>query len=231
MSLTLEDFLADVAAVYIGDATGGSFGSGRLIAPGLVLTAGHVVDYPKREAPERSGWKIRLLRERAKDGAWTASPHDAELLWRPPGDLDLALLRMSGDGKPEPSLKPLIASYDELGSIDHVDAAGFPEAWFTETGKLRDYTVRGSLRLAGQLSPYAWSVPTADRPDDPRGWKGMSGAAVCFVGPDDKLYLFGAVQQVPANFSGGMLEVARISDGLADTDFLSHLQTALGETP
>jgi V8-like Glu-specific endopeptidase len=58
MPLTLEDFLADVAAVYIGAATDGAFGSGRLIAPGLILTAGHVVDYPKREAPTRTGWKI-----------------------------------------------------------------------------------------------------------------------------------------------------------------------------
>lgn len=231
MPLTLADFLADVAAVYIGAATDGALGSGRLIAPGLVLTAGHVVDYPKREAPARTGWKIRLLRERAKDGAWTVSPHEAELLWRGPGDLDLALVRMSGDAQPKPSLKPVIASYDQLGMIDDVDAAGFPEAWFTATGKLRDYTVRGSLRLAGQLGPYAWSVPPADKPDDPHGWQGMSGAAVCYVGPEDKLYLFGAVQQVPANFSGGMLEVARVSDGMADPDFLSHLQTAWGEKP
>jgi tetratricopeptide (TPR) repeat protein len=229
MPLMLADFLGDVAAVYIGAATEGAFGSGRLIAPGLVLTAGHVVDYPKREAPARAGWKIRLLRDRMKDGGWTTPPHEAELLWRGPGDLDLALLRMSDHQKP--SLKPVIASYDQLGMIDDVHAAGFPEAWYDATGKLRDYTVRGSLRLSGQMGPYAWSVPAADKPDDPRGWKGMSGAAACYVGQDGTLYLFGVVQQVPANFSGGMLEVARASDGFADTDFLSHFQAALGETP
>jgi V8-like Glu-specific endopeptidase len=80
MPLMLADFLGDVAAVYIGAATEGAFGSGRLIAPGLVLTAGHVVDYPKREAPARAGWKIRLLRDRMKDGGWTTPPHEAELL-------------------------------------------------------------------------------------------------------------------------------------------------------
>jgi len=231
MSLTLEDFLADVAAVYIGAATDGAFGSGRLIAPGLVLTAGHVLDYPKREAPARTGWKIRLLRERAKDGAWTASSHEAELLWRGPGDLDLALVRISDDAKPKPSLQLVFVSYDELGMIDDVNATGFPEAWVPATGKLREYTVRGSLRLAGQLGPYAWSVQPADKPDDPHGWRGMSGAGVCYVGTEDKLYLFGTVQQVPASFSGGMLEVARVSDGMADPDFLAHLQTALGEQP
>src|SRR5262245_17324329 len=178
MSLTLEDFLADVAAVYIGAATDGAFGSGRLIAPALVLTAGHVLDYPKRKAPARTGWKIRLLRERAKDGAWTAAPHKAQLLWRGPGDLDLALLRTTDAAKPRPSLKPVIASYDLIGTIDDVDAAGFPEAWFSAPGKLRDYRVRGSLRLAGQLGPFVWTVPPADKPDDPHGWQGMSGAAV-----------------------------------------------------
>ena len=229
MPLALAEFLADVAAVFIGDAAGGTLGSGRLIAPGLVLTAGHVADYPKRKAPAQAGWKVRLLRERAKDGSWATPPHEATLLWRGRGDLDLALLQISSDVKP--SLKPVIASYDKLGTIDAVDAAGFPEARYTETGNLRDYTVRGALRLPQQHGTYAWSVPPADKPDDPRKWKGMSGAGVCYVGTNDKLYLFGAVQQVPANFSGGMLEVARVSDGLADIDFFSHLKTALGEEP
>jgi tetratricopeptide (TPR) repeat protein len=231
MSLTPLEFLADVAAVYKGDAANGAFGSGRLIAPGLILTAGHVIDYPNREAPELSGWKVRLLRERTQNGAWAASPHDAEVLWRGAGDLDLALLQVCDNEKPTPALKPVIASYDEVGTITGVDAAGFPEAWHTPTGELRDYTVRGSLRIAAQLGPYAWSVASADKPDDPHGWKGMSGAAACYVDPEDKLYLFGTVQEVPANFSGGLLEVARISKGIADADFVHHLQVALGEEP
>ena len=107
MPLTLADFLADVAAVYIVTAARGTFGSGRLIAPGLVLTAGHVVDCRKRKTPTRGGWKIRLLRERAKDGSWMVPPHEATLLWRGQGDLDLALMQISSDVKP--SLKPVMA--------------------------------------------------------------------------------------------------------------------------
>jgi tetratricopeptide (TPR) repeat protein len=231
MPLTLDDFLADVAAVYTGSKDHGSFGSGRLIAPGLVLTAGHVVDHPTRAAPTRAEWKIRLLGERARDGAWISSPHTAELVWRGPGNLDLALVRISNETRLVPLLKPMVASYGQLGTIDEIDAAGFPEAWVSETGKLRDYRVRGSLRLAAQFGPYVWTVPPGDKPDNPRGWQGMSGAAACYVGPDDKLYLFGSVEQVPANFSGGMLEVARVSDAFADGDFRSHLQAALGEDP
>jgi tetratricopeptide (TPR) repeat protein len=229
--MTVDDLLADVAAVYTGDEIRGSFGSGRLIAPGLILTAGHVVDYPEREAPTSGGWKVRLLREQAKDGAWASPPYDAQLLWRGADELDLALVQIGGQTKPTPSVKPTFASYDQLGTIDDTDAVGFPEAWSAGRGKLQDYRVRGALRLAARYGPYAWSVSPADKPDDPQQWRGMSGAAVSNVGPDGNLYLFGAVQQVPANFSGGLLEVARVSDAFDEADFVSHLQSAIGEKP
>jgi tetratricopeptide (TPR) repeat protein len=229
MSLTPEEFLADVAFIYTGSQAKGAYGSGRLIAPRLVLTAGHVVDYPTRNRPRRKRWKVCLLKERSKSGDWTHRAHKAELLWRGAGELDLALLKVCGDTDLVPTLPPVFASYDLLGSIPDADAAGFPEAWLTETGRLRDYTVRGNLRVAVQLGPYAWSVPPADKPDDPQGWKGMSGAAVCHAGSDDKLYVLGVVQQVPADFSGGLLEVAKISGGFSDAAFLGHLRAALGK--
>jgi NB-ARC domain len=232
--VTPEEFLADVAIVYTGDSTDGAFGSGRLIAPGLVLTAGHVVDYPTRQAPMRTGWKVRVVRERAQSGAWVGSSHEAELVWRGSGDLDLALLRITGDPVLVPTVKPVFASYHSIGSIDDADAAGFPQAWFSATDTVRDYIVRGSLRIAtqyGSSAPYAWSVPAADKPDDPRGWKGMSGAAVCKVGPNQELYLFGTVQEVPANFSGGLLEVAQLSAAFANDDFCNALRNSLGFEP
>lgn len=228
--MKVADFLADVAAVYTGDGDKGSFGSGRLIAPGLVLTGGHVVDYPTRKVPAHGGWKIRLLREQ-KDGAWAGEPRDGQLLWRAKGDVDIALILISGETKPTPSLKSTFASYDQLGTIDDTDAAGFPEAWHTELGNLRDYRVRGALRLVSGSGPYAWSVPPADKPDDPQKWRGMSGATVSNSGQDGNLYLFGVVQQVPPKFSGGLLEVARLSDAFADTRFVAHLQSAMGEKP
>jgi hypothetical protein len=78
----------------------------------------------------------------------------------------------------------------------------------SQTGAIGDYTVRGNLRIATQLGPYAWTVLPGDKPDAPRGWKGMSGSAPCRTGTDEKLYLFGAVQEIPADFSKGLLEVA-----------------------
>ena len=83
--MTPEEFLSDLAAIYARGPTGEAFGSGRLIAPGLVLTAGHVVDYPTREAPMRTGWKICLMRERSEGGGWVDPPHDAKLVWRGSG--------------------------------------------------------------------------------------------------------------------------------------------------
>ena len=62
--MTPGEFLSDVAAIYLRGPTGEAFGSGRLIAPGLVLTAGHVVDDAPGEAPRNTGWKVCLLRER-----------------------------------------------------------------------------------------------------------------------------------------------------------------------
>jgi hypothetical protein len=231
VSLTAGEFLADVAAVYTGGEAKGAFGSGRLIAPGLVLTAGHVVDYPTRSAPTSTGWKVRLLRDRSGDAGWVGSPYEAELLWRGSADLDLALLKFCGDVGLMPALQPVFASYDEAGELAEVDAAGFPEAWYTDTGALRDYAVRGKLRISPQFGPYAWSVRPADTPQDPRGWKGMSGAAICHLGSGARLYLFGAVQEVPANFSGGLLRVARLAYAFRDDVFRGHLRTALVRRP
>src|ERR1700730_2777849 len=110
MSLKHDQFLADVAAVYTSDSANGAFGSGRLIAPGLILTAGHVVDYPTRETPTVAGWKVCFLRNRNQDGSWATSAHQAKKVWRGRNDLDLALLQLIDDIRLKPKLQPVFVS-------------------------------------------------------------------------------------------------------------------------
>jgi hypothetical protein len=231
MSLSSGAFLADVVAVYIGSKSQGAFGSGRIIAPGLILTAGHLVDYPTRQAATRTGWKVALLRERTQDGEWQAPARDAVVVWRGIGDLDLALVEVISLPKPLPEARPLFARFDSVGSLQQVVSAGFPRAWLSSNGSMKDYTAPGSLRVATKFGPYSWSVSPADTPDDPEGWKGMSGAGARHIGRADHIYILGAVQEVPPYFSGGLLQVARLSDAFAEPLFVRLLCESLGEKP
>jgi hypothetical protein len=227
-----ELFVADVAVVFTGVGASSAFGSGRLIAPGLVLTAGHVVDYPTRKSAVRTGWKVRLIREQTKNGTWENPAHKAKLLWRGSDNVDMALVRLIDEPNLGPTLKPVFSSYNSIIPIGEEAclAAGFPNAWFSPVEGLQEYIVHGTLRIATRHGPYTWSVRIDDMPNKTQGWKGMSGAAVCYAGADEKLYLFGAVATVPANFSR-LLQVSRVSAAFEDVCFCSHLRTALGSVP
>ncbi len=142
------------------------------------------------------------------------------------GELDLALLKLRGDGELRPAPQPVLASYDGLSPLADTFAAGFPEGRSTPPETLDDYLVPGVLRCPGQYGPYVWNVARADKPNDKRGWRGMSGAGVCRVETDGSLYLFGAVEEVPVNFSH-QLQVAPLSQAFDDPEF----RAALGAEP
>jgi hypothetical protein len=107
----------------------------------------------------------------------------------------------------------------------------FPQAWRSETDAIRDYTLGGQLRIASQHGPYAWTVSPGDKPDSRDGWKGISGAAVCKIAPDNELHVLGALESVPADFSGGLLDVARLSAAFVDEGFCNELRFSLGCEP
>ena len=230
--MIFDQFLADVAAIYATDSAGKqSFGSGRLIAPGLILTAGHVVDHPSRQAAISTGWAVCLIGERSVSGMWMAPPHSAELVWRGSGELDLALLRLTDAPSLAPRSRIVFASWGVMGFIDSVEAAGFPQAWGTRTTPTRDYTLSGRLRIATQRGPYAWTVAQGDKPDSRDGWKGMSGGTACKLGPNDTLHILGVLQEVAANFSGGQVSVGRLSFAFADLRFRRELRACLEREP
>ena len=227
--LTADDFFKDVAMIYQPDV---SFGSGRLIAPRLVLTARHVVE-TAAHAPVDMGWKLKLLRERTIEGfenKWKS--HGAKVVWRGQGLLDLALLRTEDDIE-GPALGNLVfAFHEKFLSRPDVGAAGFPEATWDDDGQPVEYSLQGDLKRSSEHGPYAWTVPEANVPLNASKWQGMSGAAVAAEGGEGELHLFGVVQSVLTEFSGGQLQVARIYDALEeDEDFKGILTDALGKPP
>jgi hypothetical protein len=227
MPLSSNLFLADVAAIGIRDGQKGSFGSGRLIAPGLVLTARHVTEFPKAGASVDTGWSVRLIRERV-DGAWQGEGHPGKIVWRAKNPvLDLALVRIE-DCALAPALDGVFASYDLAAPLEAVDAAGFPEAVWDSSDGVRDYTVRGTLRISSQDAAFSWTVAAADKPNHPQKWAGMSGSVVGREDAYGSFHLFGAVQEVPPNFTEGMLSVARLSHAFSEKEFTQLVAAASG---
>jgi hypothetical protein len=168
----------------------GQHGSGYLLAPGLALTARHVVaglqfTELRLLEPDELGFPGRV-------GAW----QDARVAWASP-DADLALLAAA-----ESKTFRDLPGATTVGRLDgrapvRVHAMGFPRA-------LAAPTHSDVLQL--QASINAWSGARSDallldvqtsRPAEDNGWKGMSGAAV-FAG--DRLV--GVVEAVPTKLDG-----------------------------
>lgn len=229
--LTAKEFLADVAAIYRHEPEE-SFGSGRLIAPGLVLTAAHVVTLKTAGAVD-PGWKLRLIRDRpeGRDAQWQGEPYRAKVVWRGGNGLDLALLSLEDEDQ-APVLGNLIfASYELAGHLSDVRAVGFPEAMRDANSRASESKLWGDLSIGAQNNPYSWMVPPAAVPNDVRMWRGMSGAAIACEDLDGNLHIFGAVESVLTNFSGGQLNIARLSHAFADSRFVTLLTEALEEQP
>jgi hypothetical protein len=222
--LTHAGLVADVAVVYRPD---GVFGSGRLIAPGLVLTAAHVVVEEESGAPDGGTWNVLLMRMLGPDGTWER-PCKAEVAWTGRDGLDVALLRIVADGAdapvPMPGVEPVFASYDGLISLPEVRATGFPTAWRSE-GRTRDFTVPGTLWQTQRDGLYGWNAMS--KPDDPEGWKGMSGSTLYLPTEDGRICLLGVLQQIPANFTHGHLDAVRMASPFSDDAFKAMVEGAL----
>jgi hypothetical protein len=227
---SMGQLVADVAAIYSGEGASGTFGSGRLIAAGLVLTARHVVDPAKRGETRPDCFHcVRLIGDQA-NGQWSGDPLLGRVVWRgiDPA-VDLALVQLD-DATRAPRLGLVFASHQATWSVDETQATGFPEAVWDEGGHVKDFTVQGVLRVATQSDSLAFAVAVADTPTSPRLWSGMSGATVGRLDALGRLHVFGAIEQVPVNFKNGMLQVASIASAFADPDFVSHLRRALPST-
>jgi hypothetical protein len=165
------------------------FGSGYLIADGLVLTAAHVLDRATGVAPEEGQpAEVALV-----EGAW----QPATVAWADTGQ-DVAVLACSGlsaDGD---------IRWGRLTGGDPVDwgAVGFPAASVDEDGGRQAEQAFGraspiSGRAAGRLALTVESRE-ARRGDSP--WAGLSGAAV-FCGD----YLVGVITTDPEAYARSLV--------------------------
>jgi hypothetical protein len=205
---------ADIAQVQHHDA---GFGSGRLVADNLILTAAHVLWGTEEGAPKLDGWKVRLARDRTPE-IWPFRV-GKKVVWHD-GRRDLALIHLldSLGNSLCPPVSPMmrlrVATVDRSNS-HYVEARGYPRASKEEGQRYRELTpAMGRLIAADRLRPLIFGVDECDLPNDPRaGWLGMSGSAVLLRhSPNpEEIWAYGVVQEVPANFSR-QLRVARLAD-------------------
>lgn len=184
--------------VELHERDSGRFGSGYLLAPGLVLTAAHVV-----QGFEQTRARLLMPDEDQLPGA-IGERSLASVAWRD-GDHDLALLVPAAGAPPFRADTPpiTIGRLAERAAV-RVDALGFPLALDTPAhGDTLHVEALVSAWTGVRGASLVLDVKTA-RPRAADGWKGMSGAAV-FAG--DRLV--GVVEAVPADLADGTLRAAR----------------------
>ncbi len=185
----------------------GGYGSGYLVAPGIVLTARHVLEVNKEQLP-KLGRKCRV-RAVGEDRSNRPDWHDAELVWVGKGELDVALLRTGTTDRTHRS-PPFGTSPSDAAEIK-CRTIGFPLATAETPAGDDIYQLDGTIRtatfaLSGELAVDVDSEP----PEDPENWPGISGAALF---ADD--YLVGVIKSYPRKFGGRMLKATSLA-GLAD---------------
>jgi hypothetical protein len=227
--ITARDFFDDVAAISFVQGPGkGSFGSGYLIARGLVLTAAHVLNFPDAKKPLSTGWTVQLLRDRSRNQPGWQQGYAGKVVWRARGGHDLALLELSDPV--EPRLPVLLARYDSVGTLETF-AAGFPRASRTVDNLAREYKVEARLRVAQMTDyPLRLTVTAGEKPKESTGWKGISGGPVMHE-RDGRLLLLGVLRSMPEQFDGGQLVVAACEPAFDDDEFLKLLTQAVGGRP
>lgn len=193
----------------------GGYGSGYLIAPGVVLTARHVLEADQESEPNRHrNYQVRALGENPS----TQRPDwdEAELAWFGNGKFDIAVLRvLHGEmhgltvfGRPPDS-----AAQIKCRTI------GFPLATAqspagNDTYQLDGTIATGTYAVSGELAVTVDSPP----PEDPDAWPGMSGAAL-FAGD----HLIGVIKSYSREFGAQMLKATPLSALANDPKFCAAL--------
>lgn len=205
----VSDMEADVAQVQNHHIQ--SFGSGRLIADNLVLTAEHVL-YKYSESGEilvgpcQTDWQVRLYSDRVSQDDWRFRVGNT-VVWYD-RKLDLALIELRDEhAQPiNPPLRPRlhirVAAIEAPRSHD-VEARGFPRASIEGEGWRKLTLAKGELDRVGD--ELFLVIRPGDRPNcPPNDWPGMSGSSVISAAWSDPTiaWIYGVVRKVPAHFDG-----------------------------
>ena len=224
--IELDRLQSDIAQVQHASA---GFGTGRLVAENLVLTAAHTLSNTTGGTdPVLDGWQVRLARDRHQ-GSWRFR-NDNRVVWHDRAR-DLALIELidAADGPLRPELRLRVATVLRNGQYP-AEARGYPRASKQDEGPRQLTPALGRLTAGDRDQPLRFGVDVCDLPNNPHaGWPGMSGSAVVARGEpgQDEIWVYGVVQAVPQNFDG-LLTVARLADAWQEDVAFRALLVAAG---
>lgn len=206
---------ARVVEIYASQAAERSYGSGYLIAAGLVLTARHVVAPALASGADRGTCELRLIGDVA---AGRLDWREFDIAWEDAA-LDLALLRArpasgASDACTGPDPAPALVSMALLPRTEVQPACraiGFPRV-LRQDERNQTQEVSGVVLTGSMLAARLWQVAitTGVAPRDDADWKGVSGAALFCADQ-----LVGVITDAESRFRQGVL-VAQPIDPLAD---------------